>query len=99
MGDLGRSIAVRCLDCQVVLSYAFNLLSVFQRRSETLFGGQFRPGPDVVEAFCLGGRSKLTVDDVGHTVIRNEMMCDSLDRHAHGLLDEAVRFEAIRVNQ
>jgi hypothetical protein len=82
-----------------VVPNAFNVLGFFKGGSEILLGGQFRSRPDIVKVLGVRGRSEMPVDHVAHTVVGNEMMGDPLDGHAHGLLDQTVGFEAIRVNK
>lgn len=75
------------------------LLSLFDRRAEILFHIQFRTNGEALKAGIAHGTTQDLVLDVVHLVVRDQMVRNAINVDAHGLLDEAIRSEAVRIDE
>jgi hypothetical protein len=67
--------------------------------AEVLLKIQLGPNGDVLETRVLHRSSKSVVLDVVYLVVGDHVMGNTIDRNAHGLLDETIGTEAIAVDQ
>lgn len=74
-------------------------IHALQGNTEILTLSNFLRKIKVFNAMRAAGNSKNAINHILWTIIRHKMMMTSISYNRHGLFNQAMMFEAIRINQ